>query len=78
MCKNFRKDGTAVKTRQQESIVLCKDGDNVYIPNDTIPMGLRRCPWKWGKKRLAWYDQLCSKEQCALWDDERQCCGRKF
>lgn len=67
-----------MKASKHIGITLRSDGVNVFVPNDTIPMGLRRCPYNWGKKHLRYEDRLCSKEQCAMWDDRRQCCGRRY
>ena len=42
---------------------------------ESIPIGLRKCPFKKRRKRQAYFDQFCDKDRCALWDDERKRCG---
>ncbi len=42
---------------------------------EEIPAGLRFCPLKRRKKKMAIQDKLCDKERCAFWNDRRGRCG---
>lgn len=70
--------------RRYNSVEVRKEG----IDEEFIPMGLRICPLKKSTRRIyrdrygyevcSMTPVTCDKNRCAWWDDERQCCGRRY